>query len=130
MQDRPSAPELLDALAAMLVTEVRDWVPRERRFQILVAANLCAVVARELRAGTEPSVADARLFRELLGSGATDPAPEDADTEAREAAAELARRLRAGELDDELDRVASELQAHVRRKLEIARPGYWEGPTG
>ena len=28
MQDRPTAPELLDALAAMLFGQVRDWVPR------------------------------------------------------------------------------------------------------
>ena len=126
MQDRPTAPELLDALAAMLFTDVREWVPRERRFQILVAANLCAVVARETRAGAEPSVADARLFRSLLGADGDDPAADDAEAQAREAAAELARRLRAGDLDDDLDRVASELRAHVRRKLEIARPGYWE----
>ncbi len=126
MQDRPTAPELLDALAAMLFTQVRDWVPRERRFQILVAANLCAVVARELRAGTEPSIADARLFRSLLGTEGDDPAPEEAEERARDAAAELARRIRAGDLDDDLDRVASELRDHVRRKLEVARPGYWE----
>ena len=46
MQDRPTAPELLDALAAMLFTEVREWVPRERRFQVLVAANVCATATR------------------------------------------------------------------------------------
>ena len=68
MQDRPTAPELLDAMAANLFGEVREWVPRERRFQMLVLANLCAVIARELRAGAEPSLADARLFRELLRS--------------------------------------------------------------
>lgn len=129
MQDRPTAPELLDALAAMLITQVRDWVPRERRFQILVAANLCAVVARELRAGVAPSIADVRLFRELLGDEGPEPAPEDAERHAREAAVELARRLRSGELDEQLDRVASELRAHVRRKLEIARPGYWGGAS-
>jgi hypothetical protein len=127
MQDRPTAPELLDALAAMLFTEVREWVPRERRFEILVAANVCAIVARELRAGAEPSAADAVLFRELLGAAATVPAPEDAAEEARAAAAELAEVIRAGELDDSLGEVAARLREHVRRKLEIARPGYWEG---
>ncbi|HEX6115907.1 MAG TPA: DUF6285 domain-containing protein [Solirubrobacterales bacterium] len=130
MQDRPSAPELLDALAAMLFTEVREWVPRERRFQVLVAANVCAVVARELRAGTAPSVADARLFRDLLGSDAGEPAPERAAQEAREAAADLAEMLRAGELDGELDEVTAHLRDHVRRKLEVARPGYWEEADG
>ena len=126
MQDRPTAPELLDALAAMLFTEVREWVPRERRFQILVAANVCAVVARELRAGAEPSLADARLFRELAGSDSAEPEPERAAEEARAAAAELAEMLRAGELDGSLDEVTARLREHVRRQLEIARPGYWD----
>jgi hypothetical protein len=126
VQDRPTSPELLDALAAMLFTQVREWVPRERRFQVLVAANLCAVIARELRAGAEPSVEDARLFRELLGVEGDDPAREDAERAAREAAAELAQRIRAGDCDDDLERVAARLREHVRRKLEIARPGYWE----
>jgi hypothetical protein len=79
MQDRPTAPELLDALAGMLFAEVREWVPRERRFQVLVAANVCAVVARELRAGEGPSREDLVLFRALLGSDAEpgeDPAVE------------------------------------------------------
>ena len=130
MQDRPTAPELLDALAAMLFTEVREWVPRDRRFQILVAANVCAVVARELRAGAEPSLADARLFRELAGAPPAEPEPERAAEEARAAAAELAEMLRAGELDGSLDEVTDRLREHVRRQLEIARPGYWEAVGG
>ena len=52
MQDRPTAPELLDAIAAKLFAEVREWVPRERRFQVLVLANLCAGSA-----GNEPKTA-------------------------------------------------------------------------
>ena len=115
MQDRPSAPELLDAMAAKLCGEVREWVPRERRFQILVLANLCAVIARELRAGAAPSREDLALFNELAASDATD---------AREAAADLARAIRAGQLDGRLDDVLARLREHVARKLEIARPGY------
>ena len=65
-QDRPDAAELLDAVAEFLFTEVREWVPREQRFQVLVAANLCAVLARELRAGDEPLREDLALLRELL----------------------------------------------------------------
>src|SRR5687768_815306 len=126
MQDRPTAPELLDALAELFFTDVREWVPRERRFQVLVAANLCAVVGRELRAGPKPSLADVRLFRELAGAEGPDPTPEEAGAEAREAATELAWLIRRGELDGELPAVAGRLREHVRRKLEIARPGYWE----
>lgn len=125
MQDRPTAPELLDALATTLFMQVREWVPRERRFQILVAANVCAVLARELRAGYEPALADARLFRELLGRGAgADPEPEQAVDAARASAAELARAIRAGELDAQLPETIERLRDHVSRKLAVARPGY------
>ena len=125
MQDRPTAPELLDALAAMLFGQVREWVPRERRFQVLVAANVCAVVARELRAGAEPSLADVRLFRELLHRPVEPPVPaHEAGDAARASAADLARAIRAGELDDELPVAIDRLREHVARKLEIARPGY------
>lgn len=124
MQDRPTAPELLDALAELLFGDVREWVPRERRFQVLVAANVCAVVARELRAGDDASLADVKLFRSLLGVEGPVPEPRQADAEAREAAAELAWAIRQGKLDSGIESVASELGAHVRRKLEVARPGY------
>jgi hypothetical protein len=124
MQDAPDAPELLDALAAYLFGELRPLVPGEERFKVLVAANVCAVLARELRAGAEPSREDLRSFRRLLGTDSAEPPPEAAAEAAREAARELAARLRAGSLDDRLDQAIAELREHVRRKLEIARPGY------
>lgn len=124
MQDRPTAPEILEAMAAKLFGEVRDWVPRERRFQVLVLANLCAVIARELRAGAGPSLADVSLFRSLAGTERPEPTVEDAEGAARKAAAELGAAIRRGELDDSLPEVLAGLRQHVRRKLEVARPGY------
>jgi uncharacterized protein DUF6285 len=118
MQDRPTAPELLDSVAEYLFAELRPEVPREQRFKVLVAANLCAVVAREIRAGEEPDRRDLELFNELLGEELDD---------VRSAAAELSRRLRSGELDDRIDELAPRLEQHVRRKLQVARPGYEEG---
>jgi Domain of unknown function (DUF6285) len=115
MQDRPTAAELLESVAEYLVAELRPEVPREQRFKVLVAANVCAVVAREIRAGEEPDRQDLELFNELLGQDVSD---------VHVAAAELSRRLRAGELDDRIDELAPRLEEHVRRKLEIARPGY------
>ncbi len=115
MQDRPTAPELLDSVAEYLFGELRPGVPREQRFRVLVAANVCAVVAREIRAGEGPDREDLELFNDLLGE-------EQGDV--RTAAAELSRRLRSGELDDRIDELAPRLEEHVRRKLEIARPGY------
>jgi ferritin-like protein len=118
MQDRPTADELLDSVAEYLFTELRPEVPREQRFKVLVAANVCAVVAREIRAGKEPDSADLALFGELLGEEVENT---------REAAAELSRRLRAGELDDRIDQLTPRLEEHVRRKLDVARPGYSGG---
>ena len=118
MQDRPTAPELLEAVSEYLFAELRPEVPREQRFKVLVAANVCAVVAREIRAGDEPDRQDLALFGELLGEEVSD---------IQVAASELSRRLRSGELDDRIDELAPRLEEHVRRKLEIARPGYDQG---
>jgi len=118
MQDRPTAPELLEAVAEYLSGELRPEAPREQRFKVLVAANVCAVVAREIRAGENADREDLELFEELLGEESSD---------VHSAAVELSRRLRAGELDDRIDELAPRLEEHVRRKLEIARPGYGGG---
>lgn len=125
-QDRPDAPELLESVAEYLFAELRGEVPREQRFKVLVAANVCAVVARELRAGDQPDREDRALFAELLGEEVDD---------AREAAARLSARLRSGELDERIDELVPRLAEHVRRKLAVARPGYDdpgrdEGATG
>lgn len=125
MQDRPTATELLAAVAGFLASDVREWAPPEKRFQILVAANVCAVVAREIEAGDAPSREDLALFRELLDlEPGDDAAPEALDDAVRSAAGELARAIRAGELDDRLDEAMGRLAEHVRRKLDVARPGY------
>lgn len=115
MQDRPTSPELLDAVADYLFAELRPDVPREQRFKVLVAANVCAVVAREIRAGEAPDQADLDLFNDLLGEEVDD---------VHAAAAELCRRIRSGEFDGKIDELVPRLEEHVRRKLEIARPGY------
>ena len=52
----------------------------------------------------------------------------EADAAARATAFELAAAIRRGELDDRLDEAIDRLREHVRRKLEIARPGYAGGP--
>jgi hypothetical protein len=124
MQDRPTAPELLDSLAEYLVGELRPTVPSEQRFKVLVAANLCAVIARELRAGEAPSRQDAELFGELLGTPAAAIPSGEADDAAEALARRLSERIRSGELDERLPELLDALSAHVRRKLDVARPGY------
>ena len=109
-QDRPDAPELLEAVAEYLFAELRPEVPPEQRFRVLVAANVCAIVAREIRAGEAPDREDEQLFRDLVGGEGGAP--------------ELARRIRDGDFDDRFDELSDRLAEHVRRKLDIARPGY------
>ena len=125
-QDRPTAPDLLEAVAEYLFGELRLEVPREERFRVLVAANVCAVVARELRAGQQPLREDLVLFTELLGAGPGEPPADPERLRAAVAAAEreLAARLRAGELDDRIAELSRHLGEHVVRKLRVARPGY------
>ena len=123
-QNRPDAPELLDALAEFLLAEVRGWAPREKRFQVLVAANLCAVIARELRAGEGPLREDLALFAELLGSDLEVPAEGKLPLAVRAAERRLSEVIRSGALDGRLDQLTARLREHVRRKLEVARPGY------
>lgn len=124
MQDFPKAEELLDAVAAYLFAELRPQAPKEERFRILVAANVCAVVAREIRAGNGPDLADVADFRRAMGVDAPPPTPEEAPAEAREAAAELAALIREGRLDDSLGDAIGILRDVAARKLEITRPGY------
>ena len=115
MQDRPDASELAAALAQFLLEEVRPSVPRELRFQLLVAANTAAVLAREAAVG-EAAVADerARLAR-LLGEPPAD---------ARAAQRELAGAIRAGAMDDRWEEAVEVLRESVRAKLAVAHPGY------
>jgi hypothetical protein len=125
-QDPPDAAELLESVAEFLVGDVRSWAPAEKRFQVLVAANVCAVVAREIRAGDGPLREDLELFSELLEH---EPPQESTSGEelrsaVRGAQSELARQLREGKLDDRLDELTDRLREHVKRKLDVARPGY------
>ena len=55
---------------------------------------------------------------------AAEIAPGEADSAAESLAAELSSRIRAGELDERQPELLDALREHVKRKLEIARPGY------
>lgn len=107
---RPTAAELVAAVADFLDTEVRDadTVAAPVRFQARVAANALRMVERELLAETAGPVAEA-----LTGVGFADEAA-------------LAAAIRAGELDDRAADVTACLRALVRQRLAAAHPGYDE----
>ncbi|MGV0741763.1 DUF6285 domain-containing protein [Mycolicibacterium sp. XJ870] len=103
---RPTAAELVAAVAEFLDTEVRDNTGGAVNFHARVAANALRMVERELTADS-PATATAALAD--LGY----------DDEAA-----LAQAIRAGELDDRPDAVTACLRALVRRRLAAAHPGY------
>jgi hypothetical protein len=121
MQDRPDAPELLGAVALYLFEDLLPHVPREHRFGVRVAANTCAIAAREAAAGDGPLREEAQRLTTLLGA---DPpvAPDRASL--RAAQRSLAHRIRSGELDPRAREAVAMLRASVRAKLDVAHPGY------
>jgi len=127
VQDRPTAQELMEAVAEWLRGELAGVVPEDRRYEVLIAAHLCEVVAREARDGLAFGLEDVRLFRTLLGETGEDPPADAVAGEARELATRLAARIRAGEHDADFAAVGEALRGHVLRKLQIARPGYADG---
>jgi len=107
---RPTAAELVAAVAEFLDSEVRTATTGAVNFHALVAANALRIVERELL----DSEADApRAALAALGY-----ADEDA----------LAAALRAGELDGRDAEVMRCLRELVGHRLAIAHPGYAAPP--
>jgi hypothetical protein len=94
--DRPTPQELAEAVREFLETEVVPVLDDHRlKFRTLVAMNALAIVERETAAPAEDRAADA----------------------------ELARRIRAGEVGVE---ALPELKEAVAAKLRISNPRYLE----
>jgi hypothetical protein len=124
MQDRPTAPELLDAVRAFLEEEVVPALAGRQRFHARVAANVLAVVGREL-AGEEAALrAEWGRLAALLGLADPPPGLDALRAAVREATAALAERIRRGEADAGpfAHAVRAHLRATVREKLAVASP--------
>ena len=100
---RPTAAELVAAVADFLDDDVRGAIEGPVNFHARVAANVLRIVERELL--------DDRPTPDLLGF---------ADEN------ELAMAIRAGELDERADDVLTSLRTIVRRRLDVNHPGYAE----
>jgi Domain of unknown function (DUF6285) len=105
MYGRPTAAELVAAVADFLDNDVRAATEGQVSFHARVAANVLRTVERELL--------DDRAAPDLMGY------PEEAA---------LAAAIRTGELDDRAGDVLTCLRTLVRHRLTIAHPGYDE-PT-
>lgn len=114
-QDRPTAAELLAAIADFLreeTTPVLDRVEPRLGFQMRVVVNSLAILEREARLGPD---ADARERERLAGLLGRDGTLQDLNRE-------LARALRAGERDESDARLMAHLEATVADKIAIANP--------
>lgn len=123
MQDRPTAPELLDAVREFIATELLPTVGDARlRFRTLVATNLLDMLRREL--ALEPALLRAQWERltALLGDAGPLP-PNDRALAAAVLAqqAALCELIRGNRAPTGTFEVVTEA---VRAKLEIANPRY------
>jgi hypothetical protein len=125
VQDRPTALELLAAVRAFLEDDVVPALEGRRRYHALVAANVLAVVERELGGEEAALLAEWRGLADLLDV----PGEPPARLEALRAAvhghtATLAERIRRGDADE--GPFAAAVRAHVRatvaEKLRVANP--------
>lgn len=123
MQDKPSAAELLDALAAFLREEVAPKLEGGVRFKALVGANVATIVAREIRLGPEQDRVQLERLATLLGKDAAGIADADVADAVRGWSWELCRRIDAGEADAGpwQDQVLEHLRAGVAEKLAVDR---------
>jgi aminoglycoside phosphotransferase (APT) family kinase protein len=103
---RPSAAELVAAVAEFLERDVRESTIGQVNFHARVAANVLRIVERELLDGAAPEVADA-----LAELGFADEA-------------HLAAAIRRGELADRPGDVTKCLRALVSHRLAVAHPEY------
>jgi hypothetical protein len=103
---RPTAAELVAAVAEFLETDVRESTAGQVNFHARVAANVLRIVERELLVDSADNVTSA-----LAEVGFDDEAL-------------LAADIRAGALDDGGDQVQSALRALVSHRLSVAHPGY------
>ena len=122
MQPRPRADELLATVAEVLEREIVPALSGPAQHHARVAANLVAIVERELRLGPDASAREVETLRRLLGV---------ADGGLDELRTRLAGELRSGLADDpaRAAEIWPALMELVRDDLAICKPGHdsWDG---
>jgi len=108
LHGRPTAVELATAVEEFLRLDVMPELQGRLRFHTLVAANVLAVLARELELGPAQEIAHARRLERL---GVRDDA-------------ELALAIRTGAMDERLAELLAALTESVDAKLQVANPKY------
>jgi aminoglycoside phosphotransferase (APT) family kinase protein len=111
VHDRPTMAELLEAVREWVDGDVRTGTEGRLSFHARVATNALRMLEREMALEPGLSAAHARRL-ESLGCSSD---------------AELAQRIRGGDLDDRYEEVRSMVAASVHDKLLVANPAWLEG---
>jgi hypothetical protein len=114
MQDRPSATELLEAVATFLTDELMPTLEGRERFHVRVAANLVRIVGRECTLESGHREHDRVALASLLGS----------DGSLEDLAAQLVEEIRGDDIEARESEVLDALRGIARRKLSITNPTY------
>jgi len=128
MQNRPAATELLDTVRELLTSEIMPTIHDDSlRFKALIAANLLAIVGRELTAGDDPLNNQISRLSGLLPRAYI--APEDPLSDTILALNyELAEAIRSAPADSPLLTVGGKAWAHLketlRDQLAVANPKF------
>jgi hypothetical protein len=114
LDERPTATELVAAVADFLEREVQPALDGRLAFHTKVAANALRIVERELTAGPAAVEDDRARLRELTGTDGALPALN----------ALLAQRIRAGELPADDPALRDHLARSVLSRIAIDNPRY------
>ncbi len=111
--DLPTAQQMVGAVRAWLADDLSSQLSGATKFHARVAANMLAIVERELGVGDAHAV----VHRErLAGLGVDDDAA-------------LAAAIRDGAFDDRMDEVTAAIRASLVDELSVSHPGYVDDPV-
>lgn len=125
MNDRPTSVDLLRTVERFLEEEVVGKLQGPARFHARVAANVVAIVAREIETEDAHGAAEWERLGRLLGESGEVPATREAREAGLRARNEaLVERIRAGEADGGpfARAVLDHLRATVDEKMDVSRP--------
>ena len=114
MREQPSAAELIDAVAEFITRDVAPTLTGRLAFHARVAANVLAIVGRELTLGPAADRADAARLAALLGT----------EGEPAALSEELCRRIEAGEIAADDPALIEHLWATTLATLAVDQPNY------
>lgn len=126
MQDRPTADELLAAVEAFLRDNVIESAQGAQRYQARVAANVLAIVRRELARDDEALDREWASLDALLGAAERPASRADLSAAIAERSKQLCERIRNGDADSApfRDQVIQHVRQTVRDKLLVTNPAW------